>query len=64
MSMPTRICGAAGRVVGVVTVASQQSAGSSALVLLCIPVFTIAMAIGVLAVLPEHDRNELNAIII
>jgi FtsH-binding integral membrane protein len=47
-----------------VTVALQQSTGSFALAFLCIPVFMIAMAIGVWLSVPEHGGKELNAIIV
>jgi hypothetical protein len=73
---PTRIRGAANGVVwGIayfvgfvlwpfVTVALQQSTGSFALAFLCIPLFMIAMAIGVWLSVPEHAAKELNAIIV
>ena len=73
---PTRIRGAAngvtwaiGYFVGFVmwpfaTVALQQSTGSFALAFLCIPVFMLAMAIGVWLTVPEHAGKELNAIIV
>jgi MFS family permease len=73
---PTRIRGAANGVVWAiayfvgfvlwpfVTVALQQSTGSFALAFLCIPVFMIAMAIGVWLSVPEHAGKELNAIIV
>jgi MFS family permease len=73
---PTRIRGAAKGVVWViayfvgfvlwpfVTVALQQSTGSFALAFLCIPLFMIAMAIGVWLSVPEHAGKELNAIIV
>jgi MFS family permease len=73
---PTRIRGAADGVVWAIayfvgfvlwpfaTVALQQSTGSFALAFLCIPVFMIAMAIGVWLSVPEHAGKELNAIIV
>jgi MFS family permease len=73
---PTRIRGAANGVVWeiayfvgfvlwpFVTVALQQSTGSFALAFLCIPLFMIAMAIGVWLSVPEHAGKELNAIIV
>jgi len=73
---PTRIRGAANGVVwGIayfvgfvlwpfVTVALQQSTGSFTLAFLCIPLFMIAMAIGVWLSVPEHAGKELNAIIV
>ena len=73
---PTRIRGAANGVVWAiayfvgfvlwpfVTVALQQSTGSFALAFLLIPVFMIAMAIGVWLSVPEHAGKELNAIIV
>ena len=47
-----------------VTVALQQSTGSFALAFLCIPVFMIAMAVGVWMAVPEHTGKELDAIIV
>ena len=73
---PTRIRGAANGIVWAiayfvgfvlwpfVTVALQQSTGSFALAFMCIPVFMIAMAIGVWLSVPEHAGKELNAIIV
>jgi MFS family permease len=73
---PTRIRGAANGVVWAiayfvgfvlwpfVTVALQQSTGSFALAFLCIPLFMLAMAIGVWLSVPEHAGKELNAIIV
>jgi sugar phosphate permease len=73
---PTRILGAANGVVWeiayfvgfvlwpFVTVALQQWTGSFALAFLCIPLFMIAMAIGVWLSVPEHAGKELNAIIV
>ena len=73
---PTRIRGAANGVVwGIayfvgfvlwpfVTVALQQSTGSFTLAFLCIPLFMIAMAIGVWLSVPEHAGKGLNAIIV
>jgi MFS family permease len=72
---PTRIRGAANGVVWAiaylvgfilfpfVTVALQQATGSFALSFLCIPVLMIAMAIGVIFMVPEHSGKELNEII-
>jgi MFS family permease len=71
---PTRIRGAANGVVWAiaylvgfvlfpfVTVALQQHTGSFALSFLCIPVLMVAMAIGVLLMVPEYSGKELNAI--
>jgi MFS family permease len=73
---PTRIRGGANGVVWTiaylvgfvlwpfVTVALQQSTGSFALAFLCIPVFMIAMAVGVWMAVPEHTGKELDAIIV
>ena len=73
---PTRIRGAADGVVWAIayfvgfvlwpfaTVALQQSTGSFALAFLCIPVFMLAMAVGVWLTVPEHAGKELNAIIV
>jgi MFS family permease len=73
---PTRIRGAANGVVWAIayfvgfvlwpfaTVALQQSTGSFALAFLFIPVFMIAMAIGVWLSVPEHAGKDLNAIIV
>jgi MFS family permease len=73
---PTRIRGGANGVVWTiaylvgfvlwpfVTVALQQSTGSFALAFLCIPVFMIAMAVGVWVSVPEHAGKELDAIIV
>ena len=67
---PTRIRGGANGVVWTiaylvgfvlwpfVTVALQQSTGSFALAFLCIPVFMIAMAVGVWMAVPEHTGKE------
>jgi sugar phosphate permease len=72
---PTRIRGAANGVVWAIaylvgfilfpfiTVALQQATGSFALSFLCIPVLMIAMAIGVVFMVPEHSGKELNEII-
>jgi MFS family permease len=73
---PTRIRGAANGVVWAIgyfvgfvlwpfaTVALQQATGSFALAFLCIPVFMVAMALGVWLLVPEHGGKELNAIIV
>lgn len=72
---PTRVRGAANGVVWAiaylvgyvlfpfVTVALQQATGSFTLSFLCIPVLMIAMAIGVIALVPEHSSKELDDII-
>jgi MFS transporter, putative metabolite:H+ symporter len=72
---PTRIRGAANGVVWAiayfvgfvlfpfVTIAIQQHTGSFALSFLCIPVLMVAMAIGVILMVPEHSGKELNEII-
>ena len=44
------------------TVALQQPTGSFKLAFLCIPVFMVAMAIGVWLCVPEHAGKELNKI--
>jgi hypothetical protein len=44
------------------TVAIQQATGSFALAFLCIPVFMVAMGIGVFLSVPENAGRELNAI--
>jgi hypothetical protein len=44
------------------TVALQQATGSFALAFLTIPVFMVAMAVGVWLIVPEHAGKELNAI--
>ncbi len=71
---PTRIRGAGNGVVWAigffvgfvlwpfVTVALQQATGSFAAAFLCIPVFMVAMAIGVWLMVPEHAGKELNEI--
>jgi len=71
---PTRIRGVANGVVWFVgffvgfvlwpfaTVALQQATGSFALAFLTIPVFMIAMAVGVWLIVPEYAGKELNAI--
>jgi len=71
---PTRIRGVANGVVWFIgffvgfvlwpfaTVALQQATGSFALAFLTIPVFMVAMAIGVWFIVPEHAGKELNAI--
>ena len=73
---PTRIRGAANGVVWAiayfvgfvlfpfVTVALQQHTGSFTLAFLCIPVLMVAMAIGVILMVPEHSGKELNEIIV
>jgi MFS family permease len=73
---PTRIRGAANGVVWAiayfvgfvlfpfVTVALQQHTGSFALSFLCIPVLMVAMAIGVILMVPEHSGKELDEIIV
>lgn len=72
---PTRIRGAANGVVWAiaylvgfvlfpfVTVALQQATGSFALSFLCIPVLMVAMAIGVIFLVPEHAGKDLDDII-
>ena len=71
---PTRIRGVANGVVWAIayfvgfvlwpfaTVALQQATGSFKLAFLCIPVFMVAMAIGVWLWVPEHAGKELNEI--
>ena len=71
---PTRIRGVANGVVWAIayfvgfvlwpfaTVALQQSTGSFKLAFLCIPVFMLAMALGVWLWVPEHAGKELNKI--
>ena len=71
---PTRIRGVANGVVWFIgffvgfvlwpfaTVALQQATGSFALAFLTIPVFMVAMAVGVWFTVPEHAGKELNAI--
>jgi hypothetical protein len=44
------------------TVALQQSTGSFKPAFLCIPVFMLAMALGVWLWVPEHAGKELNKI--
>ena len=44
------------------TVALQQSTGSFKTAFLCIPVFMLAMALGVWLWVPEHAGKELNKI--
>ena len=44
------------------TVALQQSTGSFKTAFLCIPVFILAMALGVWLWVPEHAGKELNKI--
>ena len=73
---PTRIRGAANGVVWAVayfvgfvlfpfvTIALQQHTGSFALAFLCIPVLMLAMAVGVVLMVPEHSGKELNEIIV
>jgi MFS family permease len=73
---PTRIRGSANGIVWAIaffigfilwpfaTVALQQATGSFALAFLCIPVFMLAMAVGVWLFVPEHSGKELNAIIV
>jgi MFS family permease len=71
---PTRVRGVANGVVWAIayfvgfvlwpfaTVALQQSTGSFKLAFLCIPVFMLAMALGVWLCVPEHAGKELNKI--
>jgi hypothetical protein len=47
-----------------VTVALQQHTGSFVLSFLCIPALMVAMAIGVMMMVPEHSGKELNEIIV
>ena len=44
------------------TVYLQQTTGSFQLSFLCIPILMVAMALGVLLMVPEHSGKELNAI--
>jgi len=44
------------------TVYLQQTTGSFQLSFLCIPILMVAMAMGVLLMVPEHSGKELNAI--
>ena len=73
---PTRIRGAANGAVWAiayfvgfvlfpfVTVALQQHTGSFALAFLCIPVLMVAMAVGVIMMVPEHSGKELDEIVV